>query len=349
MTPVLSRRTLLAGTAAAAGLGVAGARPAAAAVARPSVISCASWGAAPARNTITMVGPPTKILIHHTASANVTDYSRDAAYAIARDIQTWHFGRGWADTGQHFTVSRGGYVLEGRHRTLEGMTGGQGQFPRGAHCTGENDTSLGIENQGIYTTALPTSAQWNALVGLCAYLCQTYRLSANALYGHRQFRATACPGDAFYARLPQLRKDVAARLSGEKPWPTVRPGASGFRVTSAQHLLREAGQSVTADGTYDDAMTPKVKAFQTSKGLVADGVIGRLTWESPLAVTLREEARGEAVRAAQVALNGRGKNLLVDGVFGGVTATAVKEFQRATALVADGVVGQVTWSYLLRS
>ena len=51
---------------------------------------------------------PTRILVHHTASANTTDLSQAQAFSLARTIQQSHFSRGWIDTGQQFTVSRGG-------------------------------------------------------------------------------------------------------------------------------------------------------------------------------------------------------------------------------------------------
>lgn len=352
----LTRRAVLGGSLGLAGLAVAGThRPAFAAdVPRPDLIGCGTWGAESARGSIKMVGPPTKIVIHHTASDNVTDDSKSAAYDIARQIQGWHFDNGWADSGQHFTVSRGGYILEGRHRTLEGLKGGK-QFPQGAHATGANPTSLGIENQGTYTDEVPPAKQWDALVGLCAYLCQTYGLSADALVGHRDVSgsSTACPGDAFHAKLPQLRKDVAAKLGdgggGGRSWPTLKSGAKGFRVTALQHLLSAADQDVKAGGTFDDATTAAVEAFQKAKKLTVDGVVGRLTWEAPLAVKLRDGSKGEAVKGLQVALKERGQDVVIDGVFGSATTTAVKGFQRSASLVEDGVAGLDTWSHLLRS
>ena len=36
----------------------------------------------------------------------------------------------------------------------------------------------------------------------------------------------------------------------------------------------------------------------------------------------------------------------VDGVFGGKTEQAVKDFQQSTGLVVDGVVGLITWSHV---
>ncbi len=61
-------------------------------------------------------------------------------------------------------------------------------------------------------TVGPTTALWNKLVETCAWLCDVYGLSPSAIVGHRDLNATACPGDVLYARLPQLRNAVAARL-----------------------------------------------------------------------------------------------------------------------------------------
>ncbi len=64
---------------------------------------------------------------------------------------------------------------------------------------------------------------------------------------------------------------------------------------------------------------------------------------------LREGSRGTAVRVMQQQLNRIRKNypaipaLTVDGVFGAATENAVRVFQRAFNLTADGVVGKATW------
>ena len=52
---------------------------------------------------------------------------------------------------------------------------------------------------------------------------------------------------------------------------------------------------------------------------------------------------GETVRTVQYLLNVQGANLIVDGVFGPLTASAVSTFQSAHGLVADGVDGTVNW------
>lgn len=250
----LSRRTVMRGAvllgagAAVGGLELLGGAPAWA-VAAPTIASCAAWGARAASDPLTqLANNPNKILIHHTASPNSTDYSQAHAYSLARSIQNYHMdSNGWSDTGQHFTVSRGGYVMEGRHFSLSKLTAGSGMV-QGAHCPGQNDQAIGIENEGTYTSTTPTAALYNKLVDLCAYIADQYNLSPNAIYGHRDFVSTACPGDQFYAMLPQLRLDVAAKLAA---WSTVIDNTSaGFRASSAWAASSYSTQRYGADYRY---------------------------------------------------------------------------------------------------
>jgi hypothetical protein len=62
--------------------------------------------------------------------------------------------------------------------------------------------------------------------------------------------------------------------------------------------------------------------------------------------TLRRGSRGPAVRELQQRLNARGAGLVVDGIFGSLTQTAVRAFQRASGLSPDGVAGPQTWGRL---
>ncbi|SDN56241.1 penicillin-insensitive murein endopeptidase [Allokutzneria albata] len=57
--------------------------------------------------------------------------------------------------------------------------------------------------------------------------------------------------------------------------------------------------------------------------------------------------RGSDVTALQYLLRGRGHATAVDGVFSAGTATAVKAFQQAKSLPADGIVGTKTWGALV--
>jgi peptidoglycan hydrolase-like protein with peptidoglycan-binding domain len=63
--------------------------------------------------------------------------------------------------------------------------------------------------------------------------------------------------------------------------------------------------------------------------------------------TISSGATGSAVRRLQRALR-RTPNLgvVVDGIFGSVTDTAVREYQSESGLVSDGIVGPLTWASL---
>lgn len=181
----------------------------------PTIHATAAWGARPPAAAITLLGNrPKGIVIHHTASANVADTSLAHAKALAREIQDFHMGpsRGWIDTGQHFTVSRGGHILEGRHRSLEAARAGR-RHVLGAHAGSAcNNDYVGIENEGTYMTGLPPANQWQALVALCAWLCNQYGMSPDDIIGHRQCKSTDCPGDKLFAQLGALRRDVEDAL-----------------------------------------------------------------------------------------------------------------------------------------
>ena len=58
-------------------------------------------------------------------------------------------------------------------------------------------------------------------------------------------------------------------------------------------------------------------------------------------------SQGHPIRTLQFLLRARGHNLAVDGIFGSVTEAAVKSFQTAKGITADGVVAPQTWSALI--
>jgi peptidoglycan hydrolase-like protein with peptidoglycan-binding domain len=84
------------------------------------------------------------------------------------------------------------------------------------------------------------------------------------------------------------------------------------------------------------------KAFQTAKGLGADGIVGPQTGGA-LVPTIRQGDSGNAVKALQVELNAKRRlSLPVDGVFSVAVKDAVAAFQSHAGIGADGIVGPIT-------
>ena len=72
---------------------------------------------------------------------------------------------------------------------------------------------------------------------------------------------------------------------------------------------------------------------------------------TPSRPTIRRGSSGVYVKELQTILSKAGYNIGatgIDGKFGRRTETAVKEFQQANNLTADGIVGKATWSALLK-
>ncbi|GAA4064243.1 peptidoglycan recognition family protein [Actinomadura miaoliensis] len=178
----------------------------------PLIHSTDDWGArTPYRRATVLSRAPEYIVVHHTFTPNVTDYSLRQGYRIARSIQGAHMGQGWGDTGQHFTISRGGHIMEGRKGSLAAAR--RGRMVIGTHVAGANGYTVGIECEGTYNSVMPPRRLLDSLTELLAWLCGQYDLDPKkAIVPHMKFNDTDCCGYEFAPTLPRLRKDVAAAL-----------------------------------------------------------------------------------------------------------------------------------------
>jgi peptidoglycan hydrolase-like protein with peptidoglycan-binding domain len=141
---------------------------------------------------------------------------------------------------------------------------------------------------------------------------------------------------------------------------TISEGATGPDVRWAQYrivLTRQTLSDTQIDGNFGPETKAAVEQFQTGANLVVDGIVGPLTWaalggdgaEPP---TLSEGSQGPTVQLLQTALNeGRGgftpssnPVLVIDGLYGPETTTAVKGAQASAGIPVDGVVGLQTWA-----
>ena len=137
-----------------------------------------------------------------------------------------------------------------------------------------------------------------------------------------------------------------------QPWPIVQQGDQEHPVRTLQHLLRARGKNVTVDGIFGPKTATAVRAFQKDKNLAQDGDVGPKTW-SALIIQVRQGSTGDAVRGVQEEFQFRNlsgdpnKGVQIDGIFGPETDDAVRGFQGAVGLDADGIVGPLTWRALV--
>ena len=91
------------------------------------------------------------------------------------------------------------------------------------------------------------------------------------------------------------------------------------------------------DGEFGNGTLTAVKKFQSKYGLVSDGIVGDVTWN-----TLKNE-----IATIQAQLNKKGCSVgTVDGIAGPATYNAVISLQNKNGLTADGQVGPATWDVL---
>jgi peptidoglycan hydrolase-like protein with peptidoglycan-binding domain len=129
----------------------------------------------------------------------------------------------------------------------------------------------------------------------------------------------------------------------------VRRGDRSINTKVIQYFLKHRGYAIGVDGIFGWGTESTVKAFQRNNGLYADGVVGQNTW-SKLCVYVAYGSNNQAVRALQDILKTKyGYNLVVDGIYGSGTRSAVLSFKGSQGLTGGDAVGNYTWQYILGS
>ncbi len=84
----------------------------------------------------------------------------------------------------------------------------------GSHTAHRNSISLGVAFAGDFTETEPTPAALNTAAELLVEFVQLGALTVPAFTGgHRDLKATACPGDRLYAALPGINQRAAALIA----------------------------------------------------------------------------------------------------------------------------------------
>jgi N-acetylmuramoyl-L-alanine amidase len=160
------------------------------------------------------------VFVHHTVGDD--SYRPEAVPGIIQSIYGDHRRRrGWDDIGYNFLVDRYGTIYEGRH-------GGIDRPVVGAHTEGFNHETVGIAVIGAYRRGVEVPEPvLEAVARLAAWKLGTFGIDPNgrseltstnsksrydlgshhafnAVSGHRDACFTECPGDALYAKLPEI-------------------------------------------------------------------------------------------------------------------------------------------------
>lgn len=167
---------------------------------RIDVICKKAWGAEPvngrfSRHTVR------RLTVHH--SGGILRRNRRAPDQL-RAIQRYHQSRGFPDIAYHFIVDRHGNVYKGRPTWARPDTFTD-YNPRG-HLT--------VMCLGNFSEQKIPAPQVSAARDVLAWAIEEFDVPIRKIRGHRDYTATACPGDDLYRLIEnrKLRRAVRRRL-----------------------------------------------------------------------------------------------------------------------------------------
>jgi SpoIID/LytB domain protein len=226
---------------------------AAQAATQPRIYSRAEWGADESlRGSTVQYGQIQAGFVHHTVNSN--SYTASEVPSIIRGIYAFHVkSRGYRDIGYNFLIDKFGRIWEGRY-------GGISKPVIGAHTYGHNDDAFAASTIGTYTSTEPTQKTLDAYARLFAWKFDMHGVDAlskvnldgtvvNAISGHRDTYATACPGDRLYAKLPTIRRATDALQTGSVATGSVRISGVPSQLTKGDSFTLAVATTDVPTGT----------------------------------------------------------------------------------------------------
>lgn len=264
------------------------------AVAAPSIISRAGWGAGAPNNTKTELqayidrynlnydvddiywpaahaSKSTKFIVHHTAGTNNPS---DPAAAV-RAIWVYHtFSRGWGDIGYNYLVDQYGKIYEGRYGGDHVIAGHAAPYN---YDEANDAASIGVSVLGDFSTYVPSSSIQSGLAKIMGYKSYLYKinpLTASTfedkytynIAGHRNYTATACPGAELYAKLPTIRSLTYTELNkyghsvGDFQIDDVNPAANQ-PITASFTITNTSASATTLDRIKVESKTDGIISY----------------------------------------------------------------------------------------
>jgi len=164
------------------------------------------------------------VVIHHSASpaGNMALFDKE------------HRAKGWDGIGYHFVIGNGTNSGDGQVEVTS-------RWPAqkwGAHAktldNRYNEQGIGICLVGNFDLDRPTAAQMESLTKLTAFLMRTYRIPAASVIGHRDTKATECPGR--FINVAAVRQAANQAIAENDSHPV---GADSAQAASGGELLSE--------------------------------------------------------------------------------------------------------------
>jgi hypothetical protein len=148
------------------------------------------------------------LVIHHSAVAPDVGPKRIARY----HVNHWD----WAGIGYHFLIGQDGIIYQGNE--LETIS---------KHTGNINSKGVGICFLGNFTKKVPPPEQLQAGAHLVAWLLQELDLDLEMVRGHKEYMATACPGDQWLSgkKWKNMLRQQVAKVQEEATEPGIPPGA----------------------------------------------------------------------------------------------------------------------------
>ncbi len=150
---------------------------------------------------------PNKFIVHHTGGTDANPLADSSNYTVEQcDVDHSRRWPGFTSkkfknnvgsfyhVGYHFFIDNNGIVTQCRDITEEG-----------AHCIGQNSSSIGIVLAGNFDLTTPTSLQLRAFRKLVNKLSKETGIPVNMIFPHRKFASKTCYGrnlsDTFFTEV----------------------------------------------------------------------------------------------------------------------------------------------------